>query len=381
MAGANYPRDPRRKPPCSPQSFRKVASALKDGLAPNKARADGLAAFATTAVEAKSIRLDDVAKRLPGAAKGKSKRHRPQDFFRELRPGYNAAALMAMGFAARLANQPPALALDRTGWKTHGGHEYNLLVLSACLGDMGLPIPWRGLHRLGNSATRKRKRLLRRFPRPFGGGRVRCLVGDREFNGREWSAWLREERVPFLMRPRQDNQVAKAGGRPAPAKNLFRGLRVSAMMDLGRRRAFATTMGVCAPRLRSGGLWVLGHHEGLAGASALALCRQRWDIEVGFEKFKAHGFNPASSRLRGGGKIERVLAALSLAAAWSYAGGRWSVRALGAARLKKHGRPEHGAFRRGLELLGGFFHGIAPDPRRTGQAAFGLLRSAAKATG
>ncbi len=364
-----------------PKSFRKIAGALKDGLTLNKARADCLAAFIITAVEAKSIRLDDGVKRLPGTAKGKSKYHRLQDFFREWRPDYAAVALMIMGFVDRLVNQPLVLALDRTGWKTHGGHEYNLLVLSVCLGDMGLPILWCDLRRPGNSTTRKRKRLLRRFLRLFGVDRIRCLVGDREFNGREWFAWLREERVPFLMRLRRNNQIAKAGGRPASAKNLFRGLRAGEMIDLGRRRAFATAMGVCGMRLRSGELLVLGYHEGLDGASALALYRQRWNIEVGFEKFKTHGFNLASSRLRGGGKMERVLAALSLAAAWSYAGGRWSVEVLGAIKRKKHGRPEQSVFRRGLELLGSFLHGIAPDLRRTGQVVLGLLRSAAKATG
>ena len=364
-----------------PKSFRKVADALKAGLSLNKARADCFAAFIITAVEAKSILLDDVVKRLPGRAKGKSKFHRLQDFFREVRLDYGAVALMVMGLVARLVRKPLVLAIDRTGWKMRGGHEYNLLVLSVCLGDMGLPILWCDLHRLGNSATRKRKRLIRRFLRLFGIERIQCLVGDREFNGEDWFAWLQEERIPFLMRLRQNNLIAKAKGDSTSAKNLFCHLRIGEALDLGLRRAFKTTMGICATRTRSGELLILGYHAGLDGSSALALYRQRWNIETGFEKLKTHGFRMESSRLRGGGKIERVLAALALAAAWSYAGGVWSVDTLGAIKVKKHGRPEHSVFRRGLELLGGFFHGIAVDLRRTAQILFGLLWSAAKAVG
>ena len=381
MTGVNINRNTRRRPAMFPKAFRKVSATLKEGLSLNKARADCLSAFIITAVEAKSILLDDTVKRLPGSAKGKSKFRRLQDFFCEVRPDYSSVALMIMGFVARLTDKSLVLSMDRTGWKTRGGHEYNLLVLSVCLGDMGLPVLWCDLRRLGNSTARKRKRLVQRFIRLFGVERIRCLIGDREFIGAEWFDWLQEEHVPFLMRLRHDIRIANTQGGMTPGRDLFRHLRVGEVMDLGSRRAFKTTMGICATRIRSGELLILGYHAGLDGPTALAMYRQRWNIETGFEKFKTHGFNLESSRLRGGGKMERVLAALSLAAAWSYAGGAWSVRVNGPIKLKKHGRREHSVFRRGLELLGGFFHGIAVDLRRTEQAVFGLLRMAARGVG
>ena len=360
-----------------PKTFRKVADTLKRALVLNKSRADCFAAFVITAIEAKSILLDDVAKRLPGTALGKSKFHRLQDFFREVRLDFNAVSRMVMGFADRTGKKPLVLSLDRTGWKIRGGHEYNLLVLSVCLGDMGLPILWSDLRRLGNSVMQKRQRLIRRFLRLFGRERVECLIGDREFVGVAWFAWLQKERIPFLMRLRQNNYIAGASGQSAKAQNLFRHVRFGEVLDLGLRRAFKTTMGICATRTRAGELLILGYHEGLDGQSALAMYRKRWNIETGFEKLKTHGFHLESSRLRGGGKIERVLAALALAAAWSYAGGLWSIDAIAPIKRKKHGRPEQSAFARGLALMTGIFHGIGTALRRTCQIIFALLRAAA----
>ena len=361
-----------------PKNFRKVAEALKGALGLHKSRADCFAAFIITAVEAKSILLGEVAKRLPGTARGKSKFHRLQDFFREVRLDFNAVSRMIMGFIDKVSKQPLVLSLDRTGWRIRGGHEYNLLVLSVCLGDMGLPILWCDLRRLGNSAARKRQRLVQRFLRLFGRNRMQCIIGDREFVGENWFAWLTKERIPFLMRLRQNNYIANVGGKGTKAEHLFHHLRFGEILDLGVRRAFKTKMGICATRTRAGELLILGYHEGLDGQTALAMYRQRWNIETGFEKLKTHGFHLESSRLYGGGKIERVLAALALAAAWSYAGGRWSTESIAPIKRKKHGRPEQSIFARGLELLVGVFHGIGHGLRRTSHVLFAILRGAAR---
>lgn len=362
-----------------PKSFRKVVGAVKDGLGLNKSRAECFAAFIITAIDAKSILLGDVVKRLPGAALTKSKFHRLQDFFREVRPDFNAVSRMVMGFVDSACKGSLVLSLDRTGWQIRGGHEYNVLVLSVCLGDMGLPIMWSDLRRLGNSAMDKRRRLVRRFINLFGQKRMSCLIGDREFVGEKWFAWLREEQIPFLMRIKQNNYIAAAGGKGTKAVDLFHHLRIGDILDLGVRRAFKTTMGICATRTQAGELLILGYHEGLDGPTALAMYRKRWNIETGFEKLKTHGFHMESSRLHGGGKIERVLAALALAAAWSYTGGLWSVEVIAPIKRKKHGRPEQSVFARGLETLTAMLHGIGTELRRTRCAIFALLRVAQKA--
>lgn len=362
-----------------PKSFHKVADALKEALSLNKSRAECFAAFIITAVEAKSILLDAVVKRLPGEALGKSKFHRLQDFFREVRLDFNAVSRMIMGFVDRVAKQPLVLSIDRTGWQMRGGHEYNLLVLSVCLGDMGLPLLWCDLRRLGNSVTAKRQRLVRRFLRLFGRERIQHLIGDREFVGVDWFAWLSGERLPFIMRLRQNNYIGNADGKATKALDLFHHLKFGEELDLGIRCAFKMKMGICATRTRAGELLILAYHNGVDGHTALAMYRKRWNIETGFEKLKTHGYHLEASRLRGGGKIERVLGALALAAAWSYAGGLWSVETIAPIKCKKHGRAEQSVFARGLEVITAMLHGIGTELRRTAQVLFAMLKTAAKA--
>ena len=257
MTGINFNRNVRKETVMFPKSFRKVADALKEALSLNKSRSKCFAAFIITAVEAKSILLDAVAKRLPGEALGKSKFHRLQDFFREVRLDFNAVSRMIMGF--------------------------------------------------------------------------------------------------------------------------FHHLKFGEELDRGIRRAFRTAMGIDATRTRAGELLILGYHDGIDGHTALAMYRQRWNIETGFEKLKTHGFHLESSRLRGGGKIERVLAALALATAWSYTGGLWSIKVITPIKRKKHGRAEQSIFARGLEVITALFHGIGTALRRTAQTLFALLRAAGKA--
>lgn len=361
-----------------PKSFREVSEMLQEALCLNKSRCDCFAAFIITAIEAKSILLGDVVKRLPGEALPKSKFHRLQDFFREVQLDFNAVSRMVMGFVDEVAEHSLVLSLDRTGWKMRGGHEYNLLVLSVCLSDMGLPLIWCDLRRLGNSVIDKRQQLVQHFLQLFGRERMQCLIGDREFIGTAWFAWLQKERLPFLMRLRQNICISDANGNATKGKHLFHHIRHGETIDLGLRRAFKTTMGICATRTRNGELLILGYHEGLDGYAALAMYRKRWNIEVGFEKLKTHGFHLESSRLQGCGKIERVLAALALAAAWSYTGGHWSIDAIAPIKRKKHGRFEQSIFARGLEVLAAMFLGIGTKVRKTRQALFALLRNAGR---
>jgi hypothetical protein len=88
------------------------------------------------------------------------------------------------------------------------------------------------------------------------------------------------------------------------------------------------------------------------------------------------GFHMESSRLRGDGKMELLLAALAIAMAWSYSCGTWSAKHIAPIKLKKHGRPEHSVFARGLMLLGDLLHGFAKNLRCVSLAAFGILQAA-----
>ena len=148
--------------------------------------------------------------------------------------------------------------------------------------------------------------------------------------------------------------------------------------QLDKRRGCGVKMRVRGFRTSTGEPLILACH-GIEGAAATQAYMRRWNIETGFGKLKTHGFHMESSRPRSDGKMEPLLAALAIAMAWSYSCGAWSEKHIASINLKKHGRPEHSVFARGLMPLGDLPHGFAKDSRRVSLAVFGILRAAVAA--
>ncbi len=377
MTGDNFNRNIRKETAMFPKCVERLADILAVGLRLNKARAQCLAGIVIGAAESKSVLLSELATRIPGNATTTSKFRRLQDFFYEVLLDFNAVAALLMGFVGKLTNEPLTLALDRTNWETRG-NDVNILVLSVCLGDVGLPIFWLDLRMAGNSDTPCRIGLVRQFVELFGTDNIHVLVGDREFIGQDWFAGLIGEGIPFVMRLRENIYLSSTRGRKRKAVRFFYGLRPGEFRQLDQRRGCGVEMTVCGLRTSKGELLILACH-GIEGSAATQAYMRRWNIETGFEKLKSHGFHMESSRLRGDGKMELLLAALAIAMAWSYSCGTWSVEHVAPIKLKKHGRPEHSIFARGLMLLGDLLHGFAKDLRRVSLVVFGVLRAAVAA--
>jgi hypothetical protein len=228
----------------------------------------------------------------------------------------------------------------------------------------------------GNSNTKKRIRLVQRLLRVLEIERIQCLVGDREFVGEDWFGWLLARRIPFVMRLRENMKTTPEHGRTRDAREHFSVLRPGEWLDLGVCRVCGVVMGVCGVHTRTGDLLILGY-SGVPAADAKLHYLRRWNIETGFEKLKTHGFHLESSRLRGGGKYERLMAVLAVGFAWCYAMGSWSVSSGDPIRLiQRLGRRAQSVFRRGRELLAGVFLHSCRQFRRTSAKAFALLRCA-----
>ena len=365
--------------------YRKLADLLCQALGLHKSRAECFAACALTAVEGQSVKLSSMAARLPGQALPESKFRRLQDFFCEFKPDYNVLACILMGLVkAVLGDAPLILAIDRTNWEARQ-NDVNLLVMSVCFGDAAQPLLWSDLRRKGNSDTRQRKRLMRRFLKLFGRERIGAVAADREFVGEDWFDWLLEEKIPFAMRIRENFRTRLEHGKESKdAKDYFNGLRPGDSLDLGICEVCGVFMGVCGLLLKEKGkkqaeLLIIGYW-GMSGDQARDVFMKRWNIETGFEKLKTHGFNMEASRLQGGGKMERLMAVLAVGFAWCYSVGHWSVKAIRKIRfIKKLMRRGVSVFRRGLELLSGLMHGSCPQLRRVSRKAFALLRVACAA--
>ena len=360
-----------------PKQHRNLADSLCQALGMNKARAECFASCAIGAIEAKSIRLTDLAPYLPTDALPGSGVRRLQMFFEQADIDYNALAQFLMGMMKDVIGEKPlVLAIDRTNWEVRQ-NDVNLLVLSVCLGDAAMPLLWSDLRRKGNSNTPQRRRLTRRFLKLFGRERIKAVVADREFVGEDWFKWLLAENIPFSLRLRENFKTRPVDdGCARDAKDHFSGLRPGEWHDLGLCEVCGVRMGVCGLRLKKNDeLLVLGYW-GLEPDAARDVFMKRWNIETGFQKLKSHGFNSESSRLRGGGKQERVMAVLSVGFAWCYSVGFWSVREIRPIRLiKKLGRKSRSVFGRGIDTLCGLFHGSCAFARRVAGKVAALFRA------
>jgi hypothetical protein len=349
----------------------KLVRVLKDGLGMNLCRAEVMAAIVLSAITAKSILVSLIVSRLPGTAKQKSKYRRVQNYFLQTRLDYNAVAVLIVKLLGSLLPDKWMLSLDRTNW-TARKKEINLLVLSVCMGDIAVPLFWTDLGYKGNSNTAQRKEIIKRFAATFGYDKIHCLMADREFIGKNWFWWLQKKSIPYVVRLRNNLKVKAGGGREKKVCNLFYNLKTGEELCLDEKKVCGALHVISAIRLPGNELVILVSF-GVEKEMVSDYYSVRWNIETGFEKLKSHGFNFEESRLNGAGKYELMLAGLSIALAWCYSIGEWSVRKIEPIKLKKHGRKERSVFGRGLEELRSYFTGCAANLRQLSQVTIGIL--------
>ena len=75
-----------------------------------------------------------------------------------------------------------------------------------------------GVNRLahkGNSNHNERSKIIEDFIEVFGLEKIKVLVADREFTGKEWFKWLKENQIPLVQRVMKDHQIQTGKGRVA----------------------------------------------------------------------------------------------------------------------------------------------------------------------
>ena len=137
----------------------------------NKARVTCFIAAILAAIELKSILLANIASKIEGKTSEYFKIQRLQRFFRELMLDFKQIALLVMQLASIDPKTPMILAIDRTDWEKRK-NDINMLVLSVCMGDTGIPILWKNLGCEGNSNTNERINLIWRFISFFGAQQI-----------------------------------------------------------------------------------------------------------------------------------------------------------------------------------------------------------------
>lgn len=171
-----------------------LAANLKQSLGWHKARVDCLVQLTLTLIVTRSVNLKELACVICGEAKLDSYYRRLQRCFSQVTLPRHAVAKLIMGLLFPLGDGV-YLSIGRTNGQW-GKKNINLLVLSVCYRGAAMPLYWRSLDKKGNSDTNARSILMNPFLEGFGHERVLGVLGDREFVGAEWFAYLINHEIP-----------------------------------------------------------------------------------------------------------------------------------------------------------------------------------------
>lgn len=308
-----------------------------------------------------SICLWRLAAHVDSAASTDSVRRRFYRFFQHVTLDSTVAARIVVGLLG-LRGKPWVLAMDRTNWD-FGKTSINILMVSVIWNGVGIPLMWNLLPSEGNSKTPERTDMLDRLKAAFPDMRVARLLGDREFIGDAWMAYLKREGIPFVLRLRENQYVRRDGYVPQTLSVIALGLRAGQSKILkGWCR-----LGVKddAPLVRLV-LLRLGTGELLALACsgrphcALHAYRARWTIESLFATLKTRGFNMEDTHITDHRKLSTLLAVLTLAVAIAIKTGHAAAQ-LAPIPRKTHGRKACSVFSLGLTKLRKLFARLPRD--------------------
>jgi hypothetical protein len=309
-----------------------------------------------------TISLWRLAAYVASAAQTDSVRRRFYRFFQFVRLDSALAARVVVDLL-RLGGKPWVLAIDRTNWD-FGKTTINILMISVAWNGMGIPLLWMLLPTSGNSHTSERTELLDRLRAAFPDMKIAALMGDREFIGDAWMAYLQRENIPFILRLRENQHVLRAGYVALPISIIAQHLKVGDKMTvkgscrLGRaNETLSAPVRLVVMRLASGELLALACSD--RARHALARYRQRWTIETMFGNLKTKGFALEATHLTDPDKLCTLLALLAFAMVLTVKTGVARAR-LHPIPIKKHGRRAWSLFALGLHTLRKIFVAASP---------------------
>jgi len=297
----------------------------------HKDRIDVLEKFISALIRSRSVNLQKVAESMEGTAKVESNYRRIQRLFKGQVIDYKVTAKLLSSILPN--DEKWVLTMDRTNWKL-GKSNVNLLVLGVAYKGMAIPLLWKFLTieeeidgelrergKRGNSNTEERKDMISDFIEIFGVEKIASLTADREFIGEKWFNWLKENKIPFVIRLKSNSLIDENYFGSKDLKELFSHIKKDEFYAFGKTEIFNTELylgGIKATKSKEALILVSDHKM---DKETLSTYKKRWEIETLFGALKSKGFNFEESKLTEGYKIEKLMAFLSIAFVWSILAG------------------------------------------------------------
>jgi IS4 transposase len=228
--------------------------------------------------------------------------------------------LIARFVFALLPHKPTyRLALDRTNWK-FGTTDINILVLAIVYQGLAIPILYTMMPKFGNSSTAERIDLIRRYIQLFGIDTIDCLLGDREFVGDQWLAYLNNRRIRYHLRIRENFWIdIPKNGHRVKASWFFNHLKINQYeFNHGIVYIKGQLYYLSASKVRNKDripkLQIIASFN--KPDEAHSYYKERWQIESAFKALRTSGFNIDDTHLTDLDRVEKLFALVLVAFIW-----------------------------------------------------------------
>jgi predicted DNA-binding transcriptional regulator len=243
----------------------------------NKARITCFAKMLVALIATRTINLNKIACFFASDAQQLSRYRRPQRFFAGFKMDYDIIA----GFIFRLffiINGEWYLTIDRTNWQW-GKKNINILTLGIAFKGTAIPIYWILLDKKGNSDTKERIDLIKKFIHQFGNKCIKGILADREFVGKQWFGWLLEEKIPFVIRIKNNTLTTNSMGFETNINALFYHLEIGCQKQLeGKRKIWGHELYMTGLRLSDGELLIVA--SDILHEDAIKIYGLRWEFDI-----------------------------------------------------------------------------------------------------
>lgn len=327
------------------EKYKGLEQVLKEDFKLHGARLNFISRFVMAVIVVRTVSLGCIASALnPGIF--------PESNEKRLKRFFGQVSLDKTSFARLMLKLIPlkegyVLSLDRTNWSI-GCCEVNILMLAVCYKGIAFPVLWQRLDKKGNSNTRERLDLIDKLLGILPAENIEALVADREFIGKAWFKGLKQRKLAFVMRLKNNTRIgSKAKNKPASKRYSYLAKGESYVCPkqvwiYGLRLHLAVT------KSQAGELVVLACTD--KPGRACVRYAQRWNIECLFSALKTRGFNLEDTRLTTTDKLDNLIVMLAIAFAWAHLMGEW-VYEQRPLKTKKHGYLPVSFFKRGLTYL------------------------------
>jgi Transposase DDE domain len=328
------------------QSSTKLQAYLAEQLAASEHRLDFIARFILALIQVKTVKLTQVALAFNGQVKSASNYRRIQRFFEQF--SFDKQVI-SQWLIAQLPEERLVLCIDRTNWK-FGKVNINILALGVAYQGTAIGLLWVLLPKFGNSNQAERIKLFEQLLSWLPVKRIKGVLADREFIGKDWFDFLIAHKIKFHIRLRENMLAELAEDDTQHLRCFFAHLKAGQRLTLHRRYLVCGHyLAVTGMRLEDGQFLIIvtnGNPQ-----HSLAYYAQRWQIEMLFAALKTTGFDLEATHLNQAQRMDTLLVLLMLALVWAHRIGEKLHDTITPIKRKKHGHLAQSFFRYGLDFF------------------------------